>query len=68
MITVYITYVEDGVEVNTDFHEFDNMDDYEWLAENHWRTTSTTSAEIFERMPLEEKIHIQAIWEEIEEE
>jgi hypothetical protein len=67
MITVYVTWVNDGVEAETEVHEFDTVEDYEWFGEMHWRGTSTTWPEIFEQMSLEEKQNVQALWEEIED-
>lgn len=65
MKTVYVTWVRNGVEEETDVHEFDTIEDYEWFGEMHWRSTSTTSPEIFEKMHTDERQMVQALWEEI---
>jgi len=67
MKTVYITWVRNGVEKETDTHEFDTVEDYEWFAEMHWRGTSTTAPDYFEQMSKHDRKEIQAIWEEIDD-
>jgi hypothetical protein len=66
-ITVYVTWIVNGIEDDTEVHEFDDSDEYEWFSEMHWRGTSTTSPELFEQMNLEEKLLVDALWEEIED-
>jgi hypothetical protein len=67
MITVSITEVNDGVKGVTQVHQFDDRDDYDWFAEMHWRSTSTTSDYIFDSMTKQERMSVQSIWEEDEE-
>jgi hypothetical protein len=67
MITVYLTWIENGVKEDIEVHEFSTREDYDWFAGMHWRGTSTTSPELFEQMTREEKIEVQSLWEEIED-
>ncbi len=66
MVTVYLTYIYDGVEEDTESYEFNNQEDYDWFAGNHFRSCSTTTPEIYETMDQFDKELIQCLWEEIE--
>ena len=66
-ITVYITWVNQGIEDDTETHDFEDQDEYEEFYEMHWRGTNTVDPWMFERMTHEERLAVQALWEEIEE-